>query len=90
MIQGLWQTAVHERIPSEAMSRVPAYDSLVSLGLTPRGLALVGPPAAIFGTTAALGAAVVLIGVSCLGVLGVPAVSEIRAAVPRSVLAGEA
>jgi MFS family permease len=44
-----WLTALAERIPPQALSRVTSYDWMVSLGLLPIGYALMGPLAAQFG-----------------------------------------
>jgi MFS family permease len=38
-----WQTALAERIPPARLSRVSAYDWMVSVGLLPAGYALAGP-----------------------------------------------
>lgn len=55
-----WLTALAERIPPQALSRVTAYDWMVSLGLLPLGYAVMGPLAA------QLGAIDVLLGASAL------------------------
>jgi MFS family permease len=55
-----WLTALAERIPPQALSRVTSYDWMVSLGLLPIGYALMGPLAA------QLGAVNVLLGGSAL------------------------
>jgi MFS family permease len=46
-----WLTALAERIPPEALSRVTSYDWMVSLGLLPLGYALMGPLATRLGAT---------------------------------------
>ncbi|MGA2452622.1 MAG: MFS transporter [Solirubrobacteraceae bacterium] len=56
-----WLTALAERIPPQALSRVTSYDWMVSLGLLPLGYAVAGPLAA------QLGAVNVLLGGSALG-----------------------
>ncbi len=68
----LWFTALQERIPSESLSRVSAYDWLGSLVFKPAGYAFVGLLVAALGTrsTLLLSAAVIAISsvaVSCLG-----------------------
>ncbi|GAA0846135.1 MFS transporter [Streptosporangium amethystogenes subsp. fukuiense] len=68
----LWETAVQEHIPTEAISRVSAYDWLLSLGLTPLGMALAGPLAGVTGAATTLYGAAALLAVSCLGVLLLP------------------
>jgi hypothetical protein len=44
-----WVTALAERIPPHALSRVSSYDWMASLGLLPLGYAVMGPLAAHFG-----------------------------------------
>jgi MFS family permease len=82
VMQVHWQTTVQQRIPAAAMSRVMAYDWLVSLGLTPLGLALAGPLAEWIGVSTTLGAAAILVGGACLAVLGVSEVHGMRAPAP--------
>lgn len=66
----VWETALQERIPSEAQSRVSSFDYLGSLTLMPVGYALVGPVSDALGTrTTAIGASVIT-GVVCLLVAG--------------------
>ncbi|MEU4403684.1 MFS transporter [Streptosporangium sp. NPDC023963] len=74
----MWETAVQEHIPAEAISRVSAYDWLLSLGLTPLGMALAGPLAGAVGTAPALYGAAALLAVSCLGVLALPDIRGLR------------
>ncbi|WP_051898192.1 MFS transporter [Sciscionella sediminilitoris] len=77
VLNALWQTTVQQRIPAQSLSRVMSYDWLVSLGLTPLGQALAGPIAAGVGTRTTLIGAAVLVGVSCLGMLALPAVWQL-------------
>ncbi|MFL6073496.1 MAG: MFS transporter [Mycobacteriales bacterium] len=81
----IWSTTMQRHIPAAALSRVDAYDWLVSLGAMPLGLALAGPAAAATGTAAPLLLAAVLVAATSLGVLavrdvrdlpGIPAVPE--------------
>jgi|HubBroStandDraft_2_1064218.scaffolds.fasta_scaffold00167_11 MFS family permease len=46
-----WLTALAERIPPHALSRVTSYDWMVSLGLLPLGYAVMGPLAERLGAT---------------------------------------
>jgi MFS family permease len=46
----LWETALQERVPPSAQSRVSSFDFLGSLALMPLGLAVVGPVAERLGT----------------------------------------
>ncbi|MFI6510287.1 MFS transporter [Streptosporangium sp. NPDC050855] len=68
----MWETLVQEHIPAEAISRVSAYDWLLSLGLMPLGMALAGPLATAVGTAPTLYGAAALLAASCLGVLLLP------------------
>lgn len=74
----LWQTALQQHVPGEALSRVSAYDWFGSLALTPIALALAGPLAAAVG----LGPAIAICGglgaMSCLALLD-PQVRGLRA-----------
>ncbi|WP_326820981.1 MFS transporter [Streptosporangium sp. NBC_01756] len=72
-----WETAVQEHIPAEAISRVSAYDWVLSLGLMPLGMALAGPLSAVAGTAPTLYGAAALIALSCLGVLALPDVRRL-------------
>ena len=74
----IWETAVQEHIPAEAISRVSAYDWMLSLGLTPLGMALAGPLAGAVGATATLYGAAALLAISCLGVLVLPDIRNLR------------
>ncbi len=66
----VWETALQERIPTAAQSRVSSFDYLGSLTLMPVGFVLVGPAAELLGTrTTAVGASVVG-AVACLLVAG--------------------
>jgi predicted MFS family arabinose efflux permease len=58
-----WQTALAERIPPEALSRVTSYDWMVSGALLPAGFLLAGPLAG------ALGAVEVVLGGSALALV---------------------
>jgi hypothetical protein len=50
-----WDTALAERVPPHLLSRVSAYDWLVSLSLLPVGYALAGPLGDALGASAVLG-----------------------------------
>ena len=51
-----WDTALAERVPPHLLSRVSAYDWLVSLSLLPVGYALAGPLGEALGEPTVLGA----------------------------------
>ena len=55
-----WDTALAERVPPHLLSRVSAYDWLVSLSLLPVGYALAGPLGDALGETTVLGAGAAL------------------------------
>jgi predicted MFS family arabinose efflux permease len=73
----LWQTALQERIPREALSRVVSYDWLGSLVLMPLGFAVAGPLALAIGIDATLWLAAGLLFVSSIAVALVPGVRRI-------------
>src|SRR5829696_4369507 len=65
-----WETALAERVPPHALSRVSAYDWMGSLALLPLGYLLAGPAGEAFGATevliagAAIGFLALVIGTS--------------------------
>jgi MFS family permease len=73
----LWQTALQERIPREALSRVFSYEWLGSLVLMPLGFAVAGPLAVAIGIDATLWLAAGLLLVSSIAVALVPGVRRI-------------
>jgi len=71
----LWETVLQQHIPRRALSRVSAYDWLVSTALTPLGAILVGPVSSAIGIDATLwGAAAVFV----VGALATLLVREVR------------
>jgi hypothetical protein len=74
ILDPLWETAIQQRIPHEALGRVGSFDSLISYAARPAGLALAAPVAAALGTTLPLAVAAVLVGGANLTVLLIPAV----------------
>ena len=73
----LWQTALQERIPREALSRVVSYDWLGSLVLMPVGFVVAGPLAEAIGIDATLWLAAGLLFFSSVAVALVPGVRRI-------------
>lgn len=65
----LWETLQQREIPAERLSRVNAFDWMVSLIFMPLGLALAGPLAEAVGEEAVLVSGALLIAVPCLAVL---------------------
>jgi MFS family permease len=75
----VWETALQQRIPADAQSRVSSFDHLVSVALMPVGFAVIGPLAAALGTrTASLGATLVA-GTVAVAVALTPSVRRLRA-----------
>ncbi|MBK5305087.1 MAG: MFS transporter [Frankiaceae bacterium] len=67
----IWETALQERIPEAAQSRVSSFDYLGSLTLMPLGYLVVGPAAHLLGTKgAALAATVITLAVALAVALG--------------------
>ena len=79
----LWDTTVQEQVPREALSRVVAYDWLVSLVCMPLGYVLAGPVSAAIGIGATFaGCAALVIGAN-LAILLVPSVRSVQRGTPR-------
>ena len=75
----LWETALHTHIPQAALSRVSSYDHLLSAGLMPLGLALVGPVSESLGVRPTLFAMTIIAVPAALALLCVPAVRRLPA-----------
>ena len=73
----LWQTALQERIPREALSRVVSYDWLGSLVLMPLGFATAGRLSEAIGVDATLWLTGALLFVSSAAIALVPSVRAI-------------
>lgn len=74
----LFDTALQEHIPSEALSRVSAYVWMISLVFVPVGYAVAGPAADHLGVDATLWIAAALGTAANPGVLAVPSVRNLR------------
>lgn len=74
----LWFTALQERIPEQALSRVSSYDWLGSLVLQPMGYVLAGPIAAAIGISATLLVGAGLQASTSIGIALTPAVRGVR------------
>ncbi|MEU6312145.1 MFS transporter [Streptomyces sp. NPDC047014] len=82
LLSPLWETEIQRRVPAEALGRVSSFDTLISFGARPLGLAVAAPLAAVTGTAAPLlVAAVVVAGVN-LGLLGLREVRAVSGAEP--------
>lgn len=75
----LWDTTLQQQVPAAALSRVSSYDVLGSVALIPVGYALVGPFAAVLGTSGTLWLATGFMIVSNVIVLALPGVTQLRA-----------
>ena len=65
----LWFTALQERIPREALSRVSSFDWLGSIAFQPAGFALAGPFAAAIGVPATLLGSAAVQASACIAVV---------------------
>jgi MFS family permease len=74
----LWETSLQRHIPRRALSRVSAYDWLVSLALAPIGQLLVGPISAAIGIDATLWASAAVFIVGTVGTLSIRQVRELN------------
>ncbi|WP_248958222.1 MFS transporter [Sphaerisporangium perillae] len=82
VLSPLWETAMQQRIPEEALGRVGSFDGLISFASRPLGLAVAAPIAALTGATAPLLIGAVLVAAANLAVLAIPDVR--RVPVPRT------
>ena len=73
----IWETALQQRIPADAQSRVSSFDYLGSLVLMPAGYLLIGPLAHTLGTRPAAVVTTATTAVVCLLVAGSPAVRRL-------------
>jgi hypothetical protein len=65
---------MQQAIPAEEISRVTSWDAVGSYALTPVGLALAGPIAAVVGVSSTLYAAGAIFLVITLAVIAVPSI----------------
>ena len=83
-----WSSALQREIPRDLLARVISLDWLVSIGLMPLGLALVGPATGAFGREAVLIFAAGVMVVTSLATLLVPGVAEFRTPAPEGASGG--
>jgi MFS family permease len=57
LVNVLWETTLQEQIPSEALSRVSAFDWMGSLAFYPLGMIIAGPISAVIGVAGSFGVA---------------------------------
>lgn len=75
----LWFTVFQREIPEQAQSRVSSYDALGSFVLTPLGMALAGPLAAVIGIDQTLLLSVAIFLAATAIIVAIPSVRAIRA-----------
>lgn len=73
-----WNTTLQQRIPEHVLSRVVAYDWLVSLVFMPLGYVVAAPLADAIGTDTTLLALAALNASACVGILLVPGIRNMR------------
>ncbi len=73
-----WQTAIHEHVPEDHLSRVAAYDSLGSFVAIPLGQLAFGPLALAFGTQTVVLCSAVAFVLVIFATLAVPQVRNLR------------
>jgi MFS family permease len=77
----LYETAIQQHVPTEALARVSAYDWFGSLAIEPLGFALVGALAAGAGVSTVLWAGAALLVLTQSVVLATPSVRGLRSVV---------
>jgi predicted MFS family arabinose efflux permease len=78
----IWEATLMRHVPHESLSRVSAYDWFGSLAFQPLGLAIWGPISELIGISTALWVSASLVCVTTLWLLSVPAIRNLREAVP--------
>jgi hypothetical protein len=74
----LWETVIQTHVAPHALSRVMAWDWLVSLVVAPIGYTLAGPFSERVGSGPAFALAATFLGVTSIGVIAVPSVRRLR------------
>lgn len=74
----LWATVVQQNIPANYLSRVTAYDWLLSVGLNPLGMLMAGPLAALASPQWTVLGMAALVAVVCAAALGLPDVRALK------------
>lgn len=75
----VWFTALQERIPRAALSRVSSFDWLGSIVFQPAGFTLAGPFAAAIGVPATLLVSAVVQASACVAFSLTPSIRNLRA-----------
>ena len=76
--EAFWNSAIQREIPQELQGRVFSIDHMGSVGLMPLGMALVGPAVVLFGEKDLLIVASIFHVITCLLVLMVPGVKDMK------------
>jgi predicted MFS family arabinose efflux permease len=76
----IWDTTVQQHVPRAALSRVSAYDWMISLVFRPAAYALVGPAVVLASVDAVLVGGALLLAGAAAAALSVPSVRSLRAA----------
>jgi MFS family permease len=76
----VWDTAVQRHVPRAALSRVSAYDWMISLVFRPAAYGLIGPAVVLAGLDAVLVGGAALLAAAAVAALSVPSVRSLRAA----------
>jgi MFS family permease len=76
----VWDTTMQQHVPRAALSRVSAYDWMISLVFRPAAYALVGPAVVLAGLDAVLVGGALLLAGAAAAALAVPSVRALRAA----------
>ena len=77
LANALWTTVLQERIPRHQLSRVSAYDWMVSYVFMPVGYTVAGPLAGELGVDATLALAAALCAMASVGMLAIPSVRNL-------------
>jgi MFS family permease len=85
VFEGLWMTVIHQRIPTESISRVMSFVSFGAYSIGPIGLALAGPIAEWTSISAVLAAGVAWQIVANSVVLAQPAIRRLQGEGPPPV-----
>ncbi|WP_372790853.1 MFS transporter [Paraconexibacter sp.] len=74
----IWDSALQERVPEQALSRVTSYDFFLSIGLSGLGVAIAGPVADLVGLQQTMLAMSAIAVPLALSLLAFPAVRQLR------------
>ncbi|MEU5384082.1 MFS transporter [Kitasatospora cineracea] len=78
VLGSLWNSTLQDLVPTEKMSRVAAYDWMLSLSITPLAYAAAGPLDSALGSTRALVVPALFIALPSMAVTFLPSVRSVR------------